>query len=105
MQFNLLATGDLADPAQGKQLEKLSRKGRRLQNELAKTLAVEVSSPEKTLAGIAEKAEAQGEPATGQLRTALAVLESMNSELPKDACPTLPALQDAARHALKLPKP
>ena len=104
-QFNLLAAADLNDPEQAARLIELSAHGEELQDTLAKSLNIDVTSPLETLTKILNAAEDQGRTSSTQnFREALAQLSAIKAEWPENACATIEAVQDAAKHA-QPPKP
>jgi hypothetical protein len=104
-QFNHMAIADLTEPAELLRLRELSARALELQTELAENFALPITTPTETLAAILAEAEKRGIADTANLNEALAQLNTMKTLLPENACPTVNALQDAARQAIGLPRP
>ncbi len=104
-QFNLIASGNLRAALHVRKLLSLSKKAKKLQDELAENFNVPVTTPLETLKGILAAAEAQKIPGTDDLKQAIDVLAKVKPQLPENACPTPDGLQSAVKKAMDKPSP
>lgn len=102
-QFNLLADADMNDPVQLQKIQEQSQKSQGLGQSLGKKFRLRAENGMDLLAKIADHAEAKGIAGADGLKETLTHYDAMVDLLPKDACATPQALQDAARQVLKLP--
>ena len=104
-QFNLIAKGKLKAALHIRKLIRLGKKGKKLQDELAETLNVPVTTPLETLQGILAAAETQKLPGTEELKEAIDLLAKIMPQLPENACPTPQGLQSAVIKAKTMDNP